>query len=103
MRANEVPTREALTRVRGGLIRKCRRCSERSETLHHVMGACKTLSRSTSVRHNKLCKDLAAMAAKQNWTVLSEPVLQLPSRKLSPDLMFKKGGTTVVVDVTALH
>ena len=78
MRANMVPASEALTRGRVGLLRKCSRCRGRLEMLYHMMGACKKLSRSRKVRRNKLCKCLAMMAAKQNWTVLSEPVLELP-------------------------
>ena len=93
-----VPAKEALAE-----LRMYRRCSGHSETLHHVMGACKKVSRSRSVRHNKLYKHLAAMATKQNRSVLSEPVFQLPSSKLRPDLIFKKGGTALVVDVTVLH
>ena len=67
------------------------------------MGACKKVSRSRSVRHNKLYKHLEAIAAKQNQSVPSEPVFQLPSSKLMPDLIFKKGGTVLVVDVTVAH
>ena len=65
------------------------------------MGAYKKVTRSRSVRHNKLYKHLAAMATKQNRSVLSEPVFQLPSSKLRPDLMFKKGG--MALDVTVVH
>ncbi|KYO37192.1 hypothetical protein Y1Q_0019893 [Alligator mississippiensis] len=53
------------------------------------------------LRHNKLCKILAAQGKKCEWTVYYEPHVRNAAGELrKPDLIFVRDGTALVVDVT---
>lgn len=101
MRANVVGVRETLARGQRGKVVHCRRCGFTVESLHHVMGACRGISRSRCARHNKICKHLCMLARREGWTVETEKAFRLPAGNcLKPDLVATKGGTAMVIDVT---
>ena len=71
-RANVVPVREALSRGKRDTLKRCRRCGFHSESLHHMISACRMLSNSRCARHNKICGILAKRAELNHWRVASE-------------------------------
>ena len=100
LRANVFPTSEALVRGRG-TPPLCRGCQGPIESCSHILGQCPAVQSSRIRRHNKVCDLLAGEAAKAGWNVKKEMrVLSQGGELRIPDLIFVKGETAMVVDVT---
>ncbi|KYO40232.1 hypothetical protein Y1Q_0019437 [Alligator mississippiensis] len=104
LRSNVYPTRKFLGRGQAGTNIGCWHCTHPRETLGHILGICPAVQEARILRHNKLCKILAAEGKKCEWTVFYEPHLRNAAGELhKPDLVFVRDGTALVVDVTVRY
>ena len=101
VRANVFPTSEALARGRGLPPQPCRRCQGETETCSHILGQCPAVQSSRISRHNKVCALWTDEATRVGWDVKKEMrVLSKDGELRIPDLIFVKGETALVADVT---
>ncbi|XP_065448199.1 cGMP-inhibited 3',5'-cyclic phosphodiesterase 3B isoform X1 [Chrysemys picta bellii] len=101
LRANIYPTRETLARGRGGVNALCRWCSKVRETVPHISGQCYKTKNARIKRHNRVVSAVVDKVGKLGWKAMIEPHLRNSKGELrKPDIIFIKGDTAVVVDVT---
>ena len=102
MRTNVLPTLEFRHRgVSRGVIPPCRACGLLPETASHILGGCVETKLNRMARHNRLCSLLAIEGEKKRWRVMRERrVIRKDGKWGTPDLIFVKGSTLLVVDVT---
>lgn len=101
LRANIYPTRETLARGRGGVNALCRWCGKVRETIPHISGQCYKTKEIRIKRHNRVVSALVDRVVKVGWKAIVEPHLRNEKGELrKPDIVFTKGDTAVVVDVT---
>lgn len=105
LRANVYLTREFLARGRHEyVVRSCRHCGARFETVAHIVGNCPIAQDARTKRHNAICETLSDEAYRENRSVFQEPHLRDNVNKLfKPDLIFVKGSKAVLVDVTVRY
>lgn len=100
VRANTLPTRIRASRGqrRGLYATKCRAGCNSTETAAHVIQGCFRTHGGRVLRHNAVCKVLAAGLRNAGWTVREEPVYVTAEGKRKPDLLCLRGAEAVVVD-----
>ena len=105
MRANVLPTLEY--RHRGaGLAHTplCRACGSFPETGSHILTKCVETKLNRMARHNRICQLLASVGKRKGWDVSCERrVVSTDGKWGVPDLIFSKGTTVMVVDVTVRY
>ena len=102
MRASVLPTLEFRHRGAGlGFTPPCRACGLGPETSSHILGGCTETKLNRMARHNRICNLLAAVGRGKQWSVMQERRITSLSGKWGvPDLVFLRGSTLLVVDVT---
>ena len=105
MRTNVLPTLEFRHRgVSPGGIPPCRACGMLPETASHILGGCVETRLNRMARHNRLCSLLAMEGEKKGWKVMRERrIIRTDGTWGVPDLIFVKGSTLLVVDVTVRY
>jgi len=78
--------------------RRCRRCGHTTESLAHVVNHCMRYTSLYMARHNALIARLKK-AATGKYTVISENQA-IGSQRLRPDLVLRRGNTTLIIDAT---
>ena len=102
MRASVLPTLEFRHRGAGlGFAPPCRACGAGPETGSHILGGCVETKLNRMARHNRICNLLAAVGRGKQWSVMQERrITSLSGRWVVLDLVFLRGNTLLVVDVT---
>ena len=105
MRANALPTLEF--RHRGAGLAHTPLCRARGsfpETGSHILTQCVETKLNRMARYNRICQLLASMGKSKGWDVSCERrVVSTDGKWGVPDLIFSKGTTVMVVDVTVRY
>lgn len=95
-----LPTRVNLYRGQPNANKQCRRCHQKPETQNHVLATCPPMARAITARHNWVCGQLAKELRANDYQVIEEPLIQIPSGdRLKPDLVVVKDNHIDIVDV----
>eukprot|EP00102_Acyrthosiphon_pisum_P018506 XP_016655716.1 PREDICTED: uncharacterized protein LOC107882189 [Acyrthosiphon pisum] len=78
--------------------RRCRRCGNNIESLAHVVNHCMRYTSLYMARHNSLVARLKKAAAGKFEVVSENQVIGV--QRLRPDLVLRKGTTTLIIDAT---
>jgi len=101
MRSNVLPTLELKCRGQGVPVPPCRACGKAPESAAHILSWCEATRLNRMNRHNRLCLILADAGRKLGWTVFHEKHIYTRGGRLGvPDLIFVRGDTLLVIDVT---
>lgn len=78
--------------------RRCRRCGYITESLAHVVCHCMRYTGLYMRRHNSIV-DRIKKAAEPRFAIISENQA-IGTQRLRPDLVLRRGNTTLIIDVT---
>lgn len=100
VRANTLPTRIRTSRGmrREQYATRCRAGCNSTETAAHVIQGCFRTHGGRVLRHNAVCRVLAAGLRNAGWTVREEPAYITAEGKRKPDLLCLRDSKAVVVD-----
>lgn len=98
--ANTIPTRIRTSRGvrRERYATECRAGCKSTETAAHVIQGCFRTHGGRVLRHNAVCRVLAAGLRNAGWTVREEPSYVTAEGKRKPDLLCLRDSKAVVVD-----
>ncbi|KAL1487057.1 hypothetical protein MTO96_008360 [Rhipicephalus appendiculatus] len=106
MRTNLYPTR-ALTNKQSSdpASRLCRRCSEKPETVFHILQECRSIHLSRTERHNFVTNQVVRLVTEKNpgFTVREEPrFTTCDGVTLKPDIVIESSDQVCVVDLAVV-
>lgn len=101
LRSNSVPVRASVASgITNESDKMCRLCGTAPETLAHILGVCKVLTKNRLVRHNRICKLLVGLCRSYGWEVRTEPKLYDINGTLRiPDIVIRRGHDVIIIDV----
>jgi hypothetical protein len=100
LRTNTFGVNVALRRVDKDLPVICRRCSEKPESLGHVLGECVAGKGMRIRRHDRMADHIALKCKQKGYQVEREQLFSVEGGRLKPDLVVIDGERALIVDVT---